>query len=417
METIIQQICINMVEKVLKTLKESKNLSLDIITPEIREESNNTCLSIVEEYIKYVNLEMRNQKKDRKSKGLVIKEKDVDRKVITCLGELEYSRDIYFNKVENVYVKPIDSIFGIEPYERICKNVKADLVDKAIDNSYEKSKNLVGVPNISRQSVRNAILKSNLDNDKSMVVAEKKLLKELHIYADEGHVHLQKPNKIKGRACQIVPLVTITEGTENVSKSRRRTINPYHIVDSSFDTSSLWKKVDEYIVGNYEVDEIKKIERLIESNCKDEAIMYMSELCSDIEDESVQNRCCNTCNYIINNWEGIVNRYTLDIPGSCTEGQVSHVLSERFSRNPMGWSKEILGKLSVLRVHKKNGNKIDSSIYSNTGNEQYRDCVNKTNEKLNWSIFDKEKFIFDDSSATRILIKGIGCNRSNILGS
>ena len=404
-----------MVEKVLKTLKESKNLSLDIITPEIREESNNTCLSIVEEYIKYVNLEMRNQKKDRKSKGLVIKEKDVDRKVITCLGELEYSRDIYFNKVENVYVKPIDSIFGIEPYERICKNVKADLVDKAIDNSYEKSKNLVGVPNISRQSVRNAILKSNLDNDKSMVVAEKKLLKELHIYADEDHVHLQKPNKIKGRACQIVPLVTITEGTENVSKSRRRTINPYHIVDSSFDTSSLWKKVDEYIVGNYEVDEIKKIERLIESNCKDEAIMYMSELCSDIEDERVQNRCCNACNYIINNWEGIVNRYTLDIPGSCTEGQVSHVLSERFSRNPMGWSKEILGKLSVLRVHKKNGNKIDSSIYSNTGNEQYRDCVNKTNEKLNWSIFDKEKFIFDDSSATRILIKGIGCNRSNIL--
>ena len=417
METIIQQICINMVEKVLKTLKESKNLSLDIITPEIREESNNTCLSIVEEYIKYVNLEMRNQKKDSKSKGLVIKEKDVDRKVITCLGELEYSRDIYFNKVENVYVKPIDSIFGIEPYERICKNVKADLVDKAIDNSYEKSKNLVGVPNISRQSVRNAILKSNLDADKSRVVAEKKLLKELHIYADEDHVHLQKPNKIKGRACQIVPLVTITEGTENVSKSRRRTINPYHIVDSSFDTSSLWKKVDEYIVGNYEVDEIKKIERLIESNCKDEAIMYMSELCSDIEDERVQNRCCNTCNYIINNWEGIVNRYTLDIPGSCTEGQVSHVLSERFSRNPMGWSKEILGKLSVLRVHKKNGNKIDSSIYSNTGNEQYRDCVNKTNEKLNWSIFDKEKFIFDDSSATRILIKGIGCNRSNILGS
>ena len=417
METIIQQICMNMVEKVLKTLKESKNLSLDIITPQIREESNNTCLSIVEEYIKYVNLEMRNQKKDRKLKGLVIKEKDVDRKVITCLGELEYSRDIYFNKVENVYVKPIDSIFGIEPYERICKNVKADLVDKAIDNSYEKSKNLVDVPNISRQSVRNAILKSNLDNDKSMVVAEKKLLKELHIYADEDHVHLQKPNKIKGRACQIVPLVTITEGTENVSKSRRRTINPYHIVDSSFDTSSLWKKVDEYIVGNYEVDEIKKIERLIESNCKDEAIMYMSELCSDIEDERVQNRCCNACNYIINNWEGIVNRYTLDIPGSCTEGQVSHVLSERFSRNPMGWSKEVLGKLSVLRVHKKNGNKIDSSIYSNTGNEQYRDCVNKTNEKLNWSIFDKEKFIFDDSSATRILIKGIGCNRSNILGS
>ena len=84
------------------------------------------------------------------------------------------------------------------------------------------------------------------------------MLKELHIYADEDHVHLQRPNKIKGRTCQIVALVTITEGTENVSKSRRRTISPYHIVDS-FDTSSRWKKVVEYIVGNYEIDEIKKI--------------------------------------------------------------------------------------------------------------------------------------------------------------
>ena len=44
-----------------------------------------------------------------------------------------------------------------------------------------------------------------------------------------------------------------------MSKSRRMTINSYHIVDSNFDTSSLWKKVDEYIVGNYEIDEIKKI--------------------------------------------------------------------------------------------------------------------------------------------------------------
>ncbi|MDU1683072.1 hypothetical protein [Peptostreptococcus anaerobius] len=73
----------------------------------------------------------------------------------------------------------------------------------------------------------------------------------------------------------------------------------------------------------------------------------------------------------------------------------------------MGWSKEVLGKLSVLRVYKKNGNKIDSSIYSKTGNEQYRDCVNKTNEKLNWSIFDKEKFIFDDSSELVVIKKSI----------
>ena len=51
------------------------------------------------------------------------------------------------------------------------------------------------------------------------------------------------------------------------------------------------------------------------------------------------------------------------MPGSCTEGQISHVLSERFSRPPMGWGKETLGKLSYLRVYKKNGKKIDKRIF------------------------------------------------------
>ncbi len=162
METIIQQMCSNLVEKVIKTLKESEKLSLSSIMPVILEECKYTSLCITKEYIKDVNIEMRKNKKDRRSRGLVVKEKDINRKVITCLGELEYSRDLYFNKLENTYVKPIDCIFGIEPYERICKDIKAELVDKATENSYEKSKNLVEVPNISRQSVRNAILKSNL---------------------------------------------------------------------------------------------------------------------------------------------------------------------------------------------------------------------------------------------------------------
>lgn len=465
METIIQQMCSNLVEKVIKTLKESEKLSLSSIMPVILEECKYTSLCITKEYIKDVNIEMRKNKKDRRSRGLVVKEKDINRKVITCLGELEYSRDLYFNKLENTYVKPIDCIFGIEPYERICKDIKAELVDKATENSYEKSKNLVEVPNISRQSVRNAILKSNLRAKKVISESKRKSLKELHVYADEDHVHLQKPNKTKGKSYQIVPLVTVTEGTENIYESRRRTINPCHIVDGCFDTGKLWEKVDEYIESNYDVNEIKKIylhadggmwiknglenypykvvvtdgfhikkyfkaiknvknpscikkiERLIKSNSKEEAMRYMSEICSDIEENSAGNRCCEACNYIVNNWEGIVNRYTLDVPGSCTEGQVSHVLSERFSRNPMGWSKEILGKLSVLRVYKKNGNKIDSSIYDDVESEQYKEYTLNTNEKLDWSIFDRENFIFDDSSATRTIIKSIGCNKSNIFGS
>lgn len=41
-------------------------------------------------------------------------------------------------------------------------------------------------------------------------------------------------------------------------------------------------------------------------------------------------------NYLLSNWEACVNTFKEGMGGSCTEGMVSHVLSERFSRNPMG---------------------------------------------------------------------------------
>src|SRR5699024_12009657 len=67
--------------------------------------------------------------------------------------------------------------------------------------------------------------------------------------------------------------------------------------------------------------------------------------------------------YIRENYEEIRNRLRSDGVGSCTEGQVSHVLSARFSRNPMGWSEEGLGKLSKQRVYIKNHGKIEASDF------------------------------------------------------
>ena len=463
MVNIIQQICENMVKSITKILKEEENLNISNLFPVILEECKRTSLEIAKEYINDLNLEIRKDKIKRKKDGLVLKEKDLNRKLITCLGEIEYKRDLYLNKNNREYVKPVDVIFGVTPYERISKDIKAELVDKATFLSYEKSKELVGIPNISRQSVRNAILKSNLKISNKRKNKEKKQVKNLHIYADEDHVHLQKQNKSKGKANQIVPLVTITEGTESIYKSRRKTINPYHIVNNKFDTEALWESVDKYIQNNYDVKGIeniylhadggkwikngledyaqktfvydgfhikkyisiikkctnsvnsKRIEALIKSNDREGMKILLSKVCDDVENEKSKKKCINASNYILNNWEGIVNRYILDVPGSCTEGQISHILSSRFSRNPMGWSKEVLGKLSELRVYRKNGNKIDLNIYSNNDESEYSECTFKTRNKLDWSIFDKNEFIFDESSSTRNILKYIGSTKINIL--
>ena len=39
-------------------------------------------------------------------------------------------------------------------------------------------------------------------------------------------------------------------------------------------------------------------------------------------------------------WDAIRRRVSEGLLGSCTEEQVSHILSGRFSRDPLGWSEE-----------------------------------------------------------------------------
>lgn len=94
-----------------------------------------------------------------------------------------------------------------------------------------------------------------------------------------------------------------------------------------------------------------------------------------------------------------MRRKRLDIPGSCTEGQISHVLSERFSRDPMGWSEECLGKLSQARVYLKNGGTLTREDFKEkdeklNGKEKYREYAQRMMKEagegcFDWSIFEK----------------------------
>src|SRR3712207_8834456 len=57
MESIIQQICSELIEKILKTLKESDNLHISSIMPVVLEDCKAASLEITKEYIKDVNIE------------------------------------------------------------------------------------------------------------------------------------------------------------------------------------------------------------------------------------------------------------------------------------------------------------------------------------------------------------------------
>lgn len=461
METIIQH-----TEAFMTTIFEKINVGItdvDELASSVLEDCKELARNIVQEAIVQMNDSLRADKPMRRELGLVLKEKDRPRALLTELGELRFNRDYYYNKNTNCHETPLDKMLSVEQYTRVGDAISAKLVTLATEMSYAKSASIVTGGTVSRQTVRNQILRAPLLE--KQVEETGKEVKVLEVYADEDHVHMQKPNKRKGRKNKIVPLVTVSEGLEKVSKGRNRTRNTMHFVDEKFSGSSLWESVEGYIEKTYDIEQIesirihadggKWIQNGLETFANTEHVMdgyHLQKRLKEIdrtfkgknvrtrlnkaiendnypEVESILHKLYEECSnskeanklqemqtYLGSNWESIVNRYEEDMPGSCTEGQVSHVLSERFSRNPMGWSEAGLGKLTKLRIYIKNGGKITSKEFKKDyeENETYKEYakryLSKPEGKYDFSWLDnlQERYIPDTTSGTQQIIKKLG---------
>ena len=99
---------------------------------------------------------------------------------------------------------------------------------------------------------------------------------------------------------------------------------------------------------------------------------------------------------------------------------MSHVLAERFSRSPMGWSRAGLGKLSKLRVYNINGGKLKGKDLKEEIGERYCEYANRFIKEYaegatDWSIFESEQATMDVSSGTQTLLRRYGTEHG-ILG-
>lgn len=466
MESIIHQLAQELGEKILKrAIYEEKDL--DTLCSEVSSDCKNTAKQMIQCILSEWNEQIRKDKVGRKELGLVLQQKERPRAQVTALGHLEWNRDYYYDKTRDTYVSPLDEILNVSKYERITRNVSAGLINYATSMSYAKSAEMVTDCAISRQSVRNCLLR--LDVPEVDMPQQKKVVKELHIYADEDHAHLQREHKEKGKRGQIIPLVTVTEGTKSVSNSRNATVNPVRFVNEKFSSKELWKTVEGYIDSAYEINEIEKIWvhgdgggwirnglenypqtlhvmdgyhfykelrklckefptrnlRVTITNClkdnnRNKVYAVIGELIQDSQLDDVAKIVETFGIYLMGHWEEIRRLVIEDIPGSCTEGQVSHVLSERFSRDPIGWSKAALGKLTSARVSVMNGRLICGddikSINQSTTYADYAEQVIQRNCKgaIDWSIFEKTPEIFDVCANTQFIIRSLGCERNTL---
>lgn len=215
--------------------------------------------------------------------------------------------------------------------------------------------------------------------------------------------------------CLITKLVYVHEGIEREApKSKRyKLINPHYFcrVCDGKENEAFWDEIYEYINSHYQLEKVKKIylnadggswigtartrikgltyvldefhlqkylirltshmkdstddaykelRRAIRRGTKGDFFEIVERLKNALPQESIETgtrRLEQSRDYILENWGAARMRlmHKDGVVGSSTEGHVSHVLSERMSSRPMGWSRKGAAKMAQLRAYYYNG--------------------------------------------------------------
>ena len=448
MKEIIAQTAYGLVEEIFKTIEKVGLSNVGRTAEELFSVVKDGTLKIISAAIGEKDAAVLSAKKERKLDGLTVKERNVPRTFTTSLGELRYKRTYYsFKDGKNLYL--IDHLIGVEPNERLSKELCAEFVQYAASMSMQKAANVTGGL-VSRQTVNNKLL--SMKAPVTAIERAKNTPSELHVFADEDHVHLRP------RKSAFVPLVTVSEGMDTSDPKRHRTINPVHFQGFGMSNEAFIENVTAAIYERYDMDKVKRVcihadggnwitklgalmpnsvfvmdgfhlekyfkkllklkgaapytgvmRKAVRENDFDSFIRFCASI-DEKQDEKGRKTLTELVNYFQNNWDSIVERINGSHPGSCTEPLISHVLSERLSRDPLAWSREGLGKMAMLRIFTENGGKVtaDHIRVSRSKAERVKDhnalkdgleIYNKYAERQiseafgghhDWSVFENE---------------------------
>ena len=407
MNTIIHEIMQKVTTDYTKSLGELVNDKKDIskfilemkkTLDEVGAELVGKALEIVDEVVR----ETKNRKKE-----YYIQRREDPKTILTLFGEVKYSRTYYKNKKDGSYCYLSDDMVGIEPYDRMDLSFEANIVEKSLTLSYQKSGDM-GSSNIgvSKQTVMNTIRKlGNLENNDVEIKQLKKKVNVIYIDADEDHVAMQQGTNKQ------IKLIYVHEGRKEVSKGRYELINKRYFTGSLKNNEELWLEVANYLEEAYELDEVKKIYlsgdgaswikeglnwivgseyvldyfhlskyvriatahmpgyfheyiwKYINNLDKENVIELLKIVIEETDIETKRKAVIESKRYILNNWEGIKRRNEEDYIGCSAEGHISHILSSRLSSRPLGWCLKGADQMARLRVHSANGGDIYDVMY------------------------------------------------------
>jgi hypothetical protein len=474
MKDIVLQTAIGYIKDMMNYLMDKGISDIGAAAADMREISNDYTGRMLVAMIERMDECLREDKKLRKRGGYVIHQKNASRTVFTELGYLTYHRTYFKDKESGKMIYLTDHLVGVETYDRVCSDIAAKLVSKSAEYSYGKSVDTITGGALSRQTARNKMMRTK----ELAYVPEKSAHTPpvLHIFADEDHVHMQNSRS------NIVPLVTVSEGKRAVCKGRNALIDPLHIQGYKTSSDDLWDYTYALCCRKYDIEKVEKI--YVHGDgapwiLKGSSIMdnsyhvldhyhikskmrsltagapdgYSSRLwgCLKRSDrtgfhDAVHDLISDAAHtypggirkrhmkkirkagaYILANWEAVMRRLDPDITGSCTEPMISHILSERLSRNPMGWSEAGLSKMARARVYVKNGGRITRGDIAQGGAsqrnaaprkiERYEALVAQDRKSFlsmprDWSLFEKENSCLGQITGTKVALDALGRMRN-----
>ena len=346
---------------------------------------------------------------ERKSRYYINKS-NVERTLITIVGEIRFTRTYYQNKFsKDSKFFYIDTMFDLPKYDHYDPIIKGIAIKNAFDTSQAQSARDTSaaineleyfmdnstVNNISRQSVYNWIKEWHTPD---IVPTSVETPDTLYVMADEKYIGAQDIEKDIMVKC----FVTF-EDVAQVSKNRRMLVN--RSVFSCYD-SNAWPLFMDYIAKRYDFSKIKNIALLADGGtwiktglselkldaansvkfylCEFHFAQAIHHITSDENERfyllhifktkdklyfqnavaqiTAQNPkreeiITKKLNYIINNYSAIKSMLELNI-GSSMESHISHLIASFFASRPKGYSTNRIKQYLKLNDYKNNGMNI-----------------------------------------------------------
>ena len=333
------------------------------------------------------------------------------RTLVSSVGDITFDSTYYKRLTdEGGYVCLLEEMMGLSKHERFTEEAEVMMLTEALRTSYSEAARIIpSKSKITKTTVMNKVHQI-VDEIPYEAPKEKKECTYLFIEADEDHVAEQhgrwgKKEDNNGFISRLAYVYEYKRETLGC-KGRKELVNKFHfggLYQGHDGIEKFWNNVNDFILKTYEVDKIKKIfisgdgAPWIKSGadyvakavfCADKfhLMKYINAASGQMLDEKdiakeelwhqlykrsrkgfreytdAMIKSANNTEpieklqtYVLNNWSAVMLSLHSEIVDGCSaEGHVSHVLSDRLSSRPMGWSQTGADRMSKLRCYEKN---------------------------------------------------------------